>query len=217
VIDVSSASGRDPIEDFETIRRELDLFPVDDTATDAVPLARKRQIAAANKIDALDEPERLTRLTDHLRTLGIPLFPISAVTGEGVDSLLQAMWREVGAARDHEMTARRVPSGSGEPSIPCEPPDSRAAALREPTIPRGPTTSRQRTTRRKPTTSREPTVGHQRTTRRDSTTPQDPAATGQGTTRGESTTPRKQPSGRKQTGSREAGARREPTAGRRAR
>ena len=58
VIDVSSATGRDPVEDFEVIRRELELFAGagDDTA---VALRTSRSIAAANKIDALDDPARL--------------------------------------------------------------------------------------------------------------------------------------------------------------
>ena len=58
IIDVSSATGRDPVHDFDVISRELELFAGggDDTA---VLLAQKPRIAVANKIDALDEPERL--------------------------------------------------------------------------------------------------------------------------------------------------------------
>ena len=62
-------------------------------------LTDKPLLAAANKIDALDEPARLARLQDHLRPLGIPLYPVSAATGEGLDPLLEAIWREVDAAR----------------------------------------------------------------------------------------------------------------------
>jgi GTP-binding protein len=94
VIDMSSASGRDPVNDFDVISRELDLFAGsgDDTA---VALGAKPRIAAANKIDAIDDPDRLTRLQAHLRELGVPLYPVSAATGEGVADLLEAMWREV--------------------------------------------------------------------------------------------------------------------------
>jgi GTP-binding protein len=93
LIDVSS-TGRDPVEDYEVIVRELGLFAGagDDTA---VALSAKPQIAAATKIDALDEPERLDALRAHLKTRGIPLFTISSATGEGVPALLEAMWREV--------------------------------------------------------------------------------------------------------------------------
>jgi GTPase len=98
VIDVSSATGRDPISDFDIIARELELFAGggDDTA---VILARKPRIAVANKIDALDEPERLRELSRHLKKLKVPLYPISAVTGEGVPQLLEALWQRVAAER----------------------------------------------------------------------------------------------------------------------
>jgi 50S ribosomal subunit-associated GTPase HflX len=52
-------------------------------------------IVAANKIDALDDPERLARLKAHVEGRGLVCYPISAVTGEGVDTLLEAAWRFV--------------------------------------------------------------------------------------------------------------------------
>jgi GTP-binding protein len=85
------------VEDFEIIRRELDAFPGagDDTP---VRLAAKPQLAAANKIDAVDDWTRVERLAAHLRARDIPFFPVSAVTGDGVPALVEAMWREVSAA-----------------------------------------------------------------------------------------------------------------------
>jgi GTP-binding protein len=99
VIDVSSASGRDPVDDFDVITRELELFGggADDAS---VVLAGKPRIAAANKIDASDDPDRLARLGRHLEQQDVVLFPISAVTGEGVPALLEAMWRAVAAAAE---------------------------------------------------------------------------------------------------------------------
>ena len=99
VIDVSSASGRDPVEDFKIIVRELELFAGggDDTA---VVLASKPRLAAANKIDALDEPERLSQLARYLKKQHVPLYPISAVTGEGVPKLLEAVWQQIATAGD---------------------------------------------------------------------------------------------------------------------
>jgi GTPase len=99
VIDVSSASGRDAVADFDVIERELTMFagrpqePVDGAA----PFSDKPRIAAANKIDALDDPARLSRLAAHLTERGVPLYPISAATGEGIPALVEAMWREVDA------------------------------------------------------------------------------------------------------------------------
>jgi GTP-binding protein len=91
VVDVSGASGRDPVNDFKVIVKELQLF--DPT------VASKPQIVAANKIDALDDPSRLERLERYVARQKVPFFRISGVTGEGVDQLLAATWRQLGTAR----------------------------------------------------------------------------------------------------------------------
>ena len=93
VIDVSSASGRDPVEDFDVIARELALFPGRDASGER--LSDKPMIVAANKMDALDEPDRLQRLEAHVRKLGIESYAVSAVTGAGVPPLLEAVWRAI--------------------------------------------------------------------------------------------------------------------------
>ncbi len=103
VIDMSSASGRDPVDDFDAICVELANFPSAAGMTDPPPgetLTCKRQLAAANKIDALDDPDRLSRLRRHLEAVSIPLYPISAVTGEGMRSLQHAMWAAVQTGTD---------------------------------------------------------------------------------------------------------------------
>jgi GTP-binding protein len=92
LVDVSGASGRDPVQDFETITEELRLFDA--------KVAAKPQLVAANKIDALDDPERLVALERHVASRKLPFFMISGVTGEGVDRLLQAAWREIAAVRE---------------------------------------------------------------------------------------------------------------------
>jgi GTP-binding protein len=103
LVDLSSSSGRDPVEDFVVITRELELFPGRDAAGER--LADKPLLVAANKIDALDDPDRLTRLEAHLQSLGVPLYAVSAATGEGLDRLLEAMWRDVARARERGTTA----------------------------------------------------------------------------------------------------------------
>ena len=75
------------------IVRELELFPGRDASGER--LAEKPVIAAANKIDALDEPARLEALQTHLDRLGIPLYKVSAATGEGVPVLLEAVWQQI--------------------------------------------------------------------------------------------------------------------------
>ena len=84
VVDISSASGREPADDLDVIRRELGLFQAE--------MLERPQIVAANKVDSLDEPERLDRLRERAMALGLPLMALSAVTGEGVHALLEAMW-----------------------------------------------------------------------------------------------------------------------------
>jgi GTPase len=95
LVDVSSASGRDPVEDFEVITRELALFPGRDASGER--LQDKPVIVAANKIDALDDPDRLERLRAHLQRANVPLYAVSAATGEGLAPLVEAMWHQVAA------------------------------------------------------------------------------------------------------------------------
>src|SRR6476659_6246690 len=73
LVDVSDASGRDPIQDFDTILDELRLFDP--------KVAAKPMIVAASKMDALDDPSRVERLEHRVRERGLPFFTISAVAG----------------------------------------------------------------------------------------------------------------------------------------
>ena len=61
LVDVSGASGRDPVEDFDTIVEELRLFDP--------KVAAKPQIVVANKIDAVDDPSRIDALERHVKKL----------------------------------------------------------------------------------------------------------------------------------------------------
>ncbi len=97
LVDVSGASGRDPVEDFDTIRQELKLYNP--------ALLDKPHLVVANKIDALDDPSRPASLAARASALDLPFFRISAVTGEGVNALLEAAWPHVAEARDDEARA----------------------------------------------------------------------------------------------------------------
>jgi GTP-binding protein len=94
VVDVSGASGRQPVEDLDVVRRELELFqPV---------LAMKPQLVAANKIDAVADAgadPRIAELRQRARDLKLPFFAISAATGAGLDELLESMWQRLAQAR----------------------------------------------------------------------------------------------------------------------
>src|SRR4029078_12537633 len=72
LVDVSSLSGRDPVEDYEIINRELANYNPE--------LAERPQIVVATKIDALDEPERLEMLRERARKDRKPFLSISSVT-----------------------------------------------------------------------------------------------------------------------------------------
>ena len=93
VVDVSSSTGRDPVDDFETITRELQMFPGRDSTGER--LQDKPVVVAANKIDALDDPDRLEKLREHLQRAGIPLYAVSAATGDGLPLLLEAAWKQL--------------------------------------------------------------------------------------------------------------------------
>jgi GTPase len=95
LVDVSGASGRDPVEDFDVLSRELELYNR--------ALLEKPQLVVANKLDAVDDPTRVERLEQHARTLGLPFFKVSAVTGEGVPALLDAAWPHIAEARAAEI------------------------------------------------------------------------------------------------------------------
>src|SRR5262249_29538510 len=64
LVDVSSGSGRDPVGDPDTVRRELELFQP--------TLAAKPQIVAANKIDAVDYEDRVVALKRRAAKLKLP-------------------------------------------------------------------------------------------------------------------------------------------------
>lgn len=79
VIDVAGTEGRDPIEDFNIINKELESY--------SAKLAKKLQIIAANKVDVLQDEENYKRLEALAKEKGYEIFKISAVTGEGLKEL----------------------------------------------------------------------------------------------------------------------------------
>jgi GTPase len=100
VIDVSGLSGREPASDLDVLRNELSRFNED--------LASKPQLVAANKIDAVTDEALVATLEGRARALDLPFFRISAVTGAGLDALLEAAWSRIHRAR-REATAPLAP------------------------------------------------------------------------------------------------------------
>ncbi|MFN2413489.1 MAG: GTPase Obg, partial [Pyrinomonadaceae bacterium] len=80
LVDVSSISGRDPVDDYEIINRELLNYDAD--------LARRPQIVVATKIDALDDPGRVEKLRTRARQDGREFFAISSVANLGTKELV---------------------------------------------------------------------------------------------------------------------------------
>jgi len=83
LVDVSDGTGRDPVQDFEVIMRELASFSED--------LAAKPMVLVASKIDAAQDSSRVAALRDLARGRGLEFFEISSVTGQGIDALKFAM------------------------------------------------------------------------------------------------------------------------------
>ena len=91
MVDVSGMVPGDPVENFQKINKELELY--------SEALLKKSMAVAATKIDAAD-PEKMEELTTHCRDHGYAFFPISAVTGAGLPSLLNFLADKVEEERD---------------------------------------------------------------------------------------------------------------------
>jgi GTP-binding protein len=123
LVDVSGASGRDPVADFDTIRRELELYNRE--------LLERPHLVVANKIDAVDDADRVTRLAARARQLELPFFRVSAVTGEGVADVLEAAWPHIAEAREAEAAAAALLDAepAPEPAVEELPPDYNPALV----------------------------------------------------------------------------------------
>lgn len=87
IVDAASTEGRDPIADIKAINAELEAYNPD--------LLKRPQVIAANKIDAIYDDGSGTNPVELIKAAfepeGIKLYPISAVTGQGVKELLYAV------------------------------------------------------------------------------------------------------------------------------
>lgn len=82
VVDVAGSEGRDPIEDFETINRELRSFNEE--------LASRPMVVAGNKIDLADE-EQVERFKQYVTERGYEFYPMMAAIAEGTRDLINAL------------------------------------------------------------------------------------------------------------------------------
>ena len=86
VVDAASTEGRDPLEDIRAINKELEAYNPD--------LMKRPQIIAANKTDVIyaEDEDPVAKLKAEFEPKGIKVYPISAVSGQGVKELLYAVY-----------------------------------------------------------------------------------------------------------------------------
>jgi GTP-binding protein len=85
VVDVAGSEGRNPVEDLQNLRREIDIY--DST------LSSRAWFAVANKMDLPGAKENLKALQERFPKLQI--LPTSAAKGEGIDALKQALATQI--------------------------------------------------------------------------------------------------------------------------
>lgn len=84
VIDVSGSEGRDPVEDYRVINKELKKF--------SERLASKKQIVVANKVDVMQDETGLEKLKAVCEAEGVELLEISAVSQLGTEELVDRVY-----------------------------------------------------------------------------------------------------------------------------
>ncbi|MFA7164193.1 MAG: GTPase ObgE [Eubacteriales bacterium] len=112
VIDVSGLEGRDPIEDFESIRGELQKY--------SEKLVDKPQLIAANKMDIPGAEDNIERLKAQLEPQGYKVFPVSAAQNKGFKPLLDEIIRMLSQIPEPESFEEELDIFEQEEEIPFE-------------------------------------------------------------------------------------------------
>ena len=79
-IDVSGTEGRNPVEDFKTINEELKKY--------SEKLSKRKQKIVATKMDVIQDEKPLKELEELAKKENLELYKISAVTGQGLEELI---------------------------------------------------------------------------------------------------------------------------------
>jgi GTP-binding protein len=87
LVDVSEGTGRNPVDDFEIVLRELAGF--------SEALAAKPMLVVATKMDAAQDPARVESLRKLSKERGLAFHAISSATGQGIEQLTQAIGEAV--------------------------------------------------------------------------------------------------------------------------
>ena len=91
MIDLAPYDGTTPVDNYRAIRHELELH--------SKSLAERPSIVAANKIDVPEAAEALEELS---RQIPEQIFPISALTGQGVPELMNELWKRLKEMKEEE-------------------------------------------------------------------------------------------------------------------
>jgi GTP-binding protein len=95
VVDVSPATGRDPVQDYIVVQSEMESFNPE--------LLRRKQIVAANKIDLLTgDQSRLEALRKYVARRRLPFLAISALKRTGLKALVAEIGRMLGEREGEE-------------------------------------------------------------------------------------------------------------------
>lgn len=101
VIDVSGSEGRDPVEDYYVINKELEKY--------SKKLAKRKQIIVANKVDAMQDESLYEKLAELAKEKNLEIYKISAATGQGIKELMQQVSKELKKLPKEELIETEAP------------------------------------------------------------------------------------------------------------
>ncbi len=100
ILDVGGLTGRDPLEDFRIINRELELY--------SDRMSKLAQVVALNKMDMVTDTTEVDSLQSKLEIEGHHVFRISAATHDGLKPLLYYVWDRLEEVRNEPPPAEEV-------------------------------------------------------------------------------------------------------------
>ena len=110
VVDVAGSEGRNPVEDLQNLRREIDLYDSN--------LSKRPWFVVANKMDLPGADENLLALQKKFSA--VELAPISAATGQGVDAFKTKLEQWLASASEQDYPHRQFVSGKTEQTVPAD-------------------------------------------------------------------------------------------------
>lgn len=101
VIDVSGSEGRNPVEDYYVINKELEKY--------SKKLAKRKQIIVANKVDVMQDESLYEKLAELAKEKNLEIYKISAATGQGIKDLMQQVSKELKELPKEELIETEAP------------------------------------------------------------------------------------------------------------